>query len=160
MFLGCIFRTSPTYVYHPCHCTLNAKANFKCHHLALLFKSQNPSTHAHPLHLGYHLHLSHLAFSFTFSLSRLFIYCLCYLVIDYACSWMMTTWFVHENLVFNVWVSKFMLMLQVVMCLHHNVYNILLKHVEQFQMDLINMDSKTLLKHCNYCFSYLISFFK
>jgi len=23
--------------------------------------------------------------------------------------------------------------LQVVMCLHHNVYNILLKHVEQFQ---------------------------
>jgi hypothetical protein len=35
-----------------------------------------------------------------------------------------------------------MLMLQVVMCLHDNDYNILLKHVEQFQIDLINMYSK------------------
>lgn len=55
---------------------------------------------------------------------------------------------------FYVLVSKVILMLQFLMCLYKGVFDVLLKHVEQFGMNLMHIkDSKTLLKHHNLFFA-------
>jgi hypothetical protein len=60
------------------------------------------------------------------------------------------------TIVINVWFLCFGVKsyINVTMCLYKGVFDVLLKDVEQFGMDLMNIkDSKTILKHHNLFFA-------